>query len=143
MEEIQTPENQQPRKRPELLTILCILTFIGSGLGTFSNLVLSLSYEMMQQMASSGELSFPGMDVYFAVPRSYYVGSFFFMLGSLLGAIQMWKLRRIGFHIYTVSQILLLVLPSLYAQNFPYPYLNVLITAVFILLYAMNLKHMS
>jgi|GEM_PF-4675939 len=34
----QLPDNNQ--QRPRMLTLLCILTFLGSGLSAFANLVL-------------------------------------------------------------------------------------------------------
>ncbi len=133
----------KPGQRPELLTVLCILTFIGSGLGAFSNLVMSLSYNMIREMAESGEMNFPGIDIYLSLPGSFFFASFVLMFGSLFGALQMWRLRKFGFHIYTISQILLLLLPTIYMPGMDYPFLNILITAAFVLLYATNLKHMS
>lgn len=133
----------KPGHRPDLLTVLCILTFIGSGLGAFSNLVMSLSYDMIKEMAESGEMNFPGMDIYLSLPRSFYVVSFVVMFASLFGALQMWKLRKFGFHVYTIAQLLLLLLPTIYMPRIEYPFLNIFITATFVLLYAVNLKHMS
>jgi len=128
MNNIPPTRTGRPGQRPQLLTILCILTFIGSGLGAFSNLVVSLSYDMIKEMAESG---------------SFYLVSFVAMFASLFGALQMWKLRKIGFHFYTSAQILLLLLPAIYMPGMENPFLNVIITAAFVILYAGNLKHMS
>lgn len=133
----------KPEQRPDLLTVLCILTFIGSGMGAFSNLIVGLSYDLIRDMAESGEMNFPGIDIYLSLPRSFFLASFVLMFGSLFGALQMWKLRKFGFHVYTVAQILLLLLPTIFMPGMDYPFLNFFITAAFVLLYARNLKHMS
>ena len=39
--------SQKTKKRPEFLSVLCILTFIGSGLAAFSNLIISLNYDSL------------------------------------------------------------------------------------------------
>ena len=36
------PSQKEPFKRSDLLTVLCVLTFIGSGLASFSNLTQHL-----------------------------------------------------------------------------------------------------
>jgi hypothetical protein len=143
MEEYTRHEDQQTKKRPDLLTVLCILTFIGSGLMGFSNLIVALSHDIILSLTESGELMFPGMEIYLSLPMNYFFLTFLFMAASLFGAIQMWKLKKIGFHVYTIGQVLLLVLPTLYPQFPSYPYMGILFTALFITLYASNLKHMS
>jgi hypothetical protein len=54
----------------------------------------------------------------------------------------MWRLKKIGFHVYTISQLLIIVVSMIY--------LGVSITSggtflslAFIILYAMNLKSMK
>ena len=46
------------KKRPDLLTILCILTFIGSGLAAFSNLILFLTYDEMDVLMEEMNVDF-------------------------------------------------------------------------------------
>ncbi len=138
-----TDDGPPLKRRPDLLTFLCIMTFISSGIMAFSNLLVSLSYSMIMEMANTGELNFPGMDIYLSLPLNYFLISFVLYAGSVFGAARMWNLRKIGFHIYTVSQIAILIIPSFYEQFNEFPLFNVLLTAVFILLYATNLKHMT
>ena len=65
---------------------------------------------------------------------------------SLLGAILMFNLRRIGFFLYTAAQILMLfVMP--YFAGFGFltlvqMTLSGIVTLAFIIMYAVNLKHM-
>lgn len=76
------------------------------------------------------------------------ISSLFFLVQSLLlsvsliGAAQMWKLKKSGFHLYTLSQILLLIVPKFFINNLPFPTLELLISASFVYLYYRNLSYL-
>jgi len=135
--------NTEGKKRPEALTIICILTFIGSGLAAFSNLVIHLSYDMLLETYESGGLNLPGAEIVFTFSKSFYLFSFFLYSFSLYGAIMMWRLRKLGFHTYAIAQILLLILPTLFVKTDQFPLFGVLLTATFILFYFRHLKLMN
>ena len=64
----------------------------------------------------------------------------------LIGALQMWKQKKIGFFIYTVGEIVPLVVSAicLGASGFAkWGIIGIIIPVVFITLYAVNLKHMN
>ena len=65
---------------------------------------------------------------------------------SLLGAILMFQLRRIGFYFYTAAQILMLfVLPYFAGSNFMVlagMLFSAIFAVIFIVMYALNLKYM-
>ena len=65
---------------------------------------------------------------------------------SLLGAILMFQLRRIGFYFYTAAQILMLfVLPYFAGFNFMVlagMLFSAIFAVIFIVMYALNLKYM-
>ncbi|MCD4678959.1 MAG: hypothetical protein K8S00_01100 [Bacteroidales bacterium] len=136
------PQEHQP-KRPELLTILCVLSFIGSGLGSFSNLIITLSYSSIVEIYSSSGIDIPGMEEMLSGGRTFFTLSFIIQMLSFIGVLNMWKLNKIGFHIYSISQILILILPSFFIPELDFPIIAILFTAVFIILYASMLKHMS
>ncbi|MCD4772635.1 MAG: hypothetical protein K8R41_04515 [Bacteroidales bacterium] len=140
--EINKDPNEQS-KRPELLSVLCILTFIGSGLVVISNLYLLTSLSSVRELAASGDLLFPGMDKLLSVDKAYFLIGFILSSISLFGAYNMWKLKKIGFHLYTIAQILLLIVPYFYFTNIGFPYFGFLISASFVILYGKNLKYMS
>ena len=139
-------EPQEVNKRPDLLTILCILTFIGSGIGFFSNFFVTLSFNTIVELVENDELPsmynmmVDDMKILLSGGAIYFFLSFLFFGGSLLGAVFMWRLKRIGFHIYTISQILLLILPALFLQGRGVSFLSFFFTGLFIGLYAINLK---
>jgi hypothetical protein len=131
----------RPVKRPELLTYLCILTFIGSGLAAISNLFIFLSYDDMINLTEKINLDLPEFDLMMSGGRRFFFTGFVLYSISLFGAIFMWKLRKIGFHFYTGAQIFIIVLPVAFIPAYPFSFLSVMVTVAFIIGYAVHLKN--
>ena len=132
-------------KRPVLLTILCIMTFAGSGLNLVSSFLISVFYSAFQTIGGEIAKSFnmPAMEMILNAPPAFFLVSSILYAFSTFGALEMWKLRKRGFHLYTVSQILLVMMPMyFFSLSLPY-YPDVIFSAVFVLLYSVNLKNMS
>lgn len=141
------PENNsdkpnQPVKRPDLLTFLCILTFVGSGLAAFSYFIMYFSYEEMHTIMEGLDDRFPGMDIMLSLSRQFFLVSFVLYSLSLGGALLMWKLKKAGFHFYTGAQLGMLFLPLVF-KSAPFSVLSVIVAAAFIAAYAVNLKYMN
>lgn len=134
---------EDKKKRPDLLMVLCILTFIGSGMAAFSNLFIFLSFDEVSNILEDFDMDFPEFDMIMSGGKKFFLTGFILYTLSLVGAIQMWKLKKIGFHIYTGAQIFILLLPLAMIENFQFSFFGMLITAAFIFAYAYNLKHMS
>jgi len=127
------------QKRPTFLTVLCILTFIGSGFSTAIYLIALVAFS-----AISGVLdSVPGMgamgDAGIAIFAVFFVLAFL----SLFGAIMMWKLKKTGFYLYSIANIIALILPFIIFQGVPVNILGIVVTIGFIAMYAANLKAMK
>ena len=140
------PPTENPLRRPGLLTVLCILTFIGSGIYFFSSLLTFLLFDDVKAAAPEiakiwkqpaiVEMFINTRPVFFAIMAGI-------SLLAIAGAVQMWHLRKPGFHLYTVAQILLIIFP-MYFFKFPRPdMLNILISGIFVMLYGSNLKKMK
>jgi hypothetical protein len=132
-------------QRPTLLTVLCILTFIGSGMNLFSSLVIAGFYDVFVEIVRefSKKFSIPGIELLLETTPLYFFVSAIFYAGSLTGAILMMLLKKTGFHIYAIFQILLIIAP-MYFMHLASPGLpELLFSGLFILLYSMNLKFMS
>ena len=162
-------EQQNKLQRPTFLLVLCILTFIGSGWGTLSNLfsvftagLTDSSMQMehyssmlngMDQGAGSAVLSdilnstMASLQATFVHAREIAVVSLVLSVISLLGAILMFQLRRLGFYLYTAAQILALFVLPYFAGFSMYVgmvmFFSGLISLLFIILYAVNLKYMT
>jgi len=146
MEEHPGLPSSAPVKRPNLLTVLCILTFIGSGLGLFSNLMMGMMYDAFQLMiAENADLfaEMPGMEIFEQAGRSFFIWSALTYALSLLGAWIMWNLRKPGFHLYTIAQIIQVMLPNIYFGIPGIPWAGIILSGTFVVLYGLNLKHMT
>lgn len=132
-------ENNGGGGRPTFLTVLCILSFIGSGLGVLGGLLGILAVGAMGSMFAD----IPGMGAVIGASTAYLVIALILAGASLYGAIQMWKLKKQGFYIYTGAQVVSLIIPMVMLQGAGFNAVGFLFTALFVGLYAMNLKHMS
>ena len=143
------PDRAATGERPSWLMVLCILTFIGSGiscLGYFLFTGIYSSLPMIMEQARDMMVSIYGdkVDVSQALvvqPRMYYMLLCLLYAASVTGAAFMLGLRKVGFHIYTVAQALLLVAPVLFV-HLPFDVGGLLVTVAFVLLYATFLKQM-
>lgn len=131
-------------KRPPGLTMLCILTFIGSGVSVISSIFVILAYDLIPLAAAQS----PVPNIEEMIELVLIAGrNFFMVMGllyalSLLGAIYMWKLSKKGFHVYTSAQLLMLIVPLLMIKGYQTPFATVLLTASFVLAYGLNLRVM-
>lgn len=138
------PPVQEPLRRPTLLTTLCILTFIGSGMNLFSSLTIAGFFDIFMEIAAdlTEKYNLPGMEFMAMTTPGYFLTTALFYAGSVAGAIMMMKLKKTGFHLYTISQILLLITP-MYFLKLPGPGIAELFFAgLFVFLYSLNLKVM-
>lgn len=144
MEEQSIEKLEQTRpQRPDMLSALCILTFIGSGTGAFVYWTYGLFFKEFQQLYESGALTFPGLDVILSGGQKYFLTGAVLFSASLAGAILMWKMRAAGFHLYTAAQVLLSLLPVVMIKEYPFPVVDFAITALFIFLYWRYLSRMT
>jgi hypothetical protein len=136
-------EETTNKKRPALLTVLCILSFIGSGLSVLVWLLLTVGIggflgflESVPGFSEAMTGSGAGMGVGIMVLNLVLNG------GTLAGAIIMWQLKKIGFWIYSGAFVLQFILP-LILMSAKFSFFGLIIMALFITLYALNLKHME
>jgi hypothetical protein len=82
------------------------------------------------------------LELLFNANPTYYLFQGLFYGLSLAGAIFMWNFRKPGFHMYTVAQIVLLILQQVYLPSLPFPAFEMLISALFVYFYARHLSLM-
>jgi hypothetical protein len=125
-------------KRPGLLSVLCILTFIGSGLATLLYLLLLIAAGTLGAMLAD----IPGLGSMIAGGGMAIFGAGLVLsFLSFFGAIKMWGMKKIGFYLYTGAQVLMLIVPLFFGV--PFSVMSAVFTALFIVLYGLNLKHMA
>lgn len=131
-------------KRSPNLMILCILTFIGSGVSAFSSLFVALAYDLMPMAVEQSPI--PGaqemLENILIAGRTFFIYMGILNGFSLMGAIYMWKLYKKGFHLYTIAQLLMLIVPLLMITGYQTPFSTILLTGSFILAYGLNLRFM-
>ncbi|MDP5010274.1 MAG: hypothetical protein NWQ47_03460 [Crocinitomicaceae bacterium] len=97
--------NAGEAKRPTFLTVLCILTFIGSGLGVLGGILGLLGSSVLASFAPAG---------------GTVLVSALSLLASILclfGAIQMWGLKKMGFMLYLGGSVLSLIVGIMNAMS--------------------------
>jgi hypothetical protein len=58
----------------------------------------------------------------------------------------MWGLKKMGFYLYLIAQILMLIIPFIFLPTLVAMagfIVGIIFTAAFIIMYAVNLKHLS
>lgn len=163
-------------QRPTFLTVLCILSFIGCGLGIFSGISGYFSNkalanlgggmqdewkaamdEAMESAADEEGLGDAGRELagalgdamggltdFNAMANSSLVVGLLTIV-TLIGVVMMWKLKKTGFYVYTAGQIASVAAPFVMVGGLAgglMATLGAIFPIIFIILYALNLKHM-
>lgn len=152
----QTNNGGETAKRPVFLTVLCILSFIAAGfaiLGYITVLGLmgaasvavsgmeSMSSEMggeMGEAMSAAMAATPGVGLTWA----YIIVGFLTTIVGLFGVIKMWKMNKSGFMLYTGATVVSLIMGIVYS-GFAASIVGIVISAAFIVMYGLNMKHLK
>jgi len=152
--------------RPTFLTVLCILTFIGSGWGVVSGIKNYITADtaaaMTSQIMADAQDKMDKQDTpSFAKSllgsvsaglsadniRKSSIVSLISCLFTLVGAIMMWSLKKIGFYLYVVGCIIIVIGPMIVLGNGLLGMIGSawsgFICVIFIVMYAVNLKYMN
>ena len=159
----------QAKKRPTFITVLCILSLIGSGgfgliqplyqYATFDNTYpkqieqIEKSIEQLEDagmdsgtfydMAVNGLIALEKTKENLAPMTAAHV---IFALFSLLGVFLMFKLKKNGFYLYSVVNLFWMLVPVYFIgmeAGMLMLGMGAFVVILFIILYAVNLKHME
>ncbi len=158
-----TPDNwlEEPKKRPETLNVISILTFVGSGLAIltqcYSFFTAQSSYDQIvknqdkldqmpdfvKRMMGPDPIGMARKTLETRTPMLILV-----IVASALciyGALQMRQLKKVGFPIYVIGEILPFIVYYIFVGPMPVFSLvfGLLIAGAFIIMYATQLKHLS
>lgn len=155
-------EQEEPKKRPDMLTVLCILSFINAVWNTLSNFISFTFYntfqsvfkqmtegegmfeDMAEQMGDSWEMMVEASAMAFSISRGYYFFEMVLYIASFVGVMMMWKLQKRGFHVYTIVQILMLIATSVFVTakiGGGFPFGSIIWTAFFVFMYYPHYKN--
>lgn len=163
--------------RPGFLKVLCILSFIGTGLGLVMGLFSWWTYtaaaaKLMEGMGDMGaalsdaaaesgvegsadagaamgdamnqSMAMLGMD-----PAKQATSALIVALLNIVvfaGEFMMWKLKKTGFYIYTLGQVASIAVPFVIVGGLmggAMAIVGSIFAIAFIIMYGLNLKHMS
>ena len=143
-------QSEEGLKRPQLLAVLLILTFIGSGFSMLANGIMYFTIEEWKAAYEQGvfdvledQLQMDALEMMLTVNPLFYLLQAVLFMFSFIGAYMMWNFNKQGFHLYSIAQILLLIIYKLFLTAAPFPLLPLLITISFVLLYYRNLQFMK
>ena len=167
MNDTNTATMGAPPARPTLLTVICILSFIAGiwgiyggikGLTTDQTAAMAVQQQKMEEARAqlgdkadgiAGRMLDSSMAIaQKAADNAKPIGicDIIISLISLLGVWMMWNLKKSGFWLYLLAAIGGLVVPLVYLGGGLVAIASVglggLVTLVFIILYAVNLKYM-
>lgn len=124
-------------KRPQSLTILCILTMIWSGLYAATFFTVGMNWDTFMEVLRSGTVPMSDtlLPVYEKITVGYLYMNALFSFISFVAAQLMWRKMWVGFHLYTGAQVILLIVPFIYLSGMTVPYFDMIITGFFIWMY--------
>ena len=153
-------EQEEP-KRPEMLTVICVLSFINAVYNGISNFVSFAFYDsfqkvfaqmrngegmfadMAEQLGDNWEMFAQASSLAFSVGRGYYFLETLLYVASFIGVLMMWRLQKKGFHVYTIAQCLIIIMTSIFVTNKigGFPFGPIFWTAAFVFMYASHYKN--
>ena len=156
-------ETLEQKKRPTGMTILLVLSFINACWNILRSIALYFYTPKMVEMYENGQLeemmqpfSAMGeeftnamndtMHIFIQINPNYYLILLVLFIASLVGVLKMFKCDKRGFHIYSIAQICMLIDHSVFVYPLQKPSLftsDLIITALFILLYYLYFKRMQ
>ncbi|MBQ8703276.1 MAG: hypothetical protein IJ524_02745 [Bacteroidales bacterium] len=131
-----------------LFHLLLVITYIFAGLSAFSYLVTAAMLPTMQQLYADNPGLLPEqfgvmMQQMLDTPRGYFLGAGLLYLLEVLGAALMWRLRWTGFHCYTLSRLLLLLLPLLFLGRGFVGIGDIMFALLFVAVYYMLMRRLT
>jgi len=151
------------KRTPRFLSMLCILSFIWGALSIksaienlfFKNNNLdessfSFSVNSETELPSYVQRTIDSIIDFWIVQQDHSVliqsSTLILSLVSITGVYLMYRLKKNGFLVYTISNLLLVIIPFIYYFNNTIGQLYIafqfFFTAIFIFLYASQIKHM-
>lgn len=151
----------KPAGRPTFLKVLCILSFVGTGLGMIQGLFIWMMAGVYSQLFTGIGNAFGGQNTseMNMITRIFNAFSFWgvsILVGSLiclLGAIFMWNLKKWAYFVYILGQLLPIVGCYLLIASLPtgefggaalmWVFFFSIFPVAFIIMYGLNYKHLK
>jgi len=164
MEQTTTGTESTAPVRPTFLKVLCILSFIGTGIGLISGLwgwwsnhqLAEGGGALMNAMNAMPEGGDKAADAVNQMANAFGVDFAKQAMSSMIvgllnvivfaGAMMMWNLKKTGFYIYTIGQVAQIIVPFVVVGGLlggATGMITAVFSIAFIIMYGVNLKSMS
>ena len=141
-----TENNGQPTgtpavRPPMFFYIMLVLSMVNAGMTFISSIILGFAAPSIVEMNNNGTLPISekfsvAVDSLSQMPQYYFFITALFWALSFYGALAMWKLRKTGFHCYTLAQLIILLLTVVILGKANLSLGDVMFTILFIVYYA-------
>lgn len=126
---------------PVFFYIMLVLSMVNAGITFFSSIILGFAAPTIVEMNNNGTLPISekfsvAVDSLSQMPQYYFFITALFWALSFYGALAMWKLRKTGFHCYTLAQLIILLLTVVILGKANLSLGDVMFTILFIVYYA-------
>jgi hypothetical protein len=143
------PQNtsQNMNERPVLLKVLCILSWVGSGIqiivSTLYSLIINESVKQeMFSLLPNQEMVDMYKDIFNLMDKTS-IWYLILYLGNVAFVYMMWNFKKMGFYGYCLIQVLILLIPySVNSFDFNQLLISAIFPIIFMVLYGMNLNHL-
>jgi hypothetical protein len=165
MEDFQSELPAAEKKRPTFLLVLCILSWVNGAfsiLGEFYAYIApdTLKAVLKDQIAQNQKAANKSqgfmqefylstvdyLKVQIANFQPFHLSNLVLAIVSVFAVYQMFRYKRSGFFLYTFAQVLMLIIPLIFIVNTATVASAVMLgifAIAFIIMYAVNLKHME
>lgn len=140
-------EIDEARRKSNLLSlhILLVISFVVSGSHLLSYLLTGTSLPFIKEEMLEVAKDLPDqfaliIDKALAVPQWYYLVAALLNVASVVGLTLMWKLKGSGFHCYTISKLLLMLMPLLFLDRSYIGIGDIMMAILFIVYYFVLLR---
>jgi len=157
-------EQDTKPKLPTMMSILLICSFINACLKIFSSIIMYFGTPIMVEMLENGQLE-TMMQTFFAtlsdeeiqtmmdstkliasINPIYHIINTVLFIASLVGVVKMLKIDKTGLHVYSISQLCMIIASSAYFYKLmptsPF-WSDVMVTVLFIVIYHLGFKQIE
>jgi hypothetical protein len=128
------------KTRPTLLTVMCIISWVFQGILAILLLLGAVAAAAItvgtQYAEANGAVVTAGSNIWLTVAIAMVL-----LIVGFIGVLKMWKLKKQGFFLYVGAGVAGVIVDITMGAGISL--FSLLITAVFVVLYGLNLKHMD
>lgn len=141
-------DNRQYTSTLFSLRFVLILSIINGISCFFGYLMLGINLDTITQTYNDNIELFPeyvraSTEMMLRLPRMFDILSGLLFGMSFIGCLMMWKIRRTGFHLYTIAQLLIIIVTLLFVGKEFANVGSLMMTALLVLFYWISIRNLQ